>query len=208
MAFAASGLYAITFACGHVNRLAFPPNPLPLVQAFTWYMLWRGLNRKENWAFACGGIALGLSFYCYQASFALIFAGIIFWTVWIKRAFKEAALFWTGFWISSLPFLMTFLKSPHYVNQFIFNPQVHQGKLIPLLVRQISEHVALFGFTGDGTWRHNLAGRPLFSLLIAAFFWAGIVIAVLRVRLNSYFFALLNFAIMLLPGVLAHADTG
>lgn len=220
MAFAASWLYAVTFACVHVNRLAFPPNPLPLVQTFTWYMLWRGLNRKEKWAFAWGGITLGLSLYCYQASFALIFAAIIFWIVWVwknyrKGAFKEAALFWTGFWISSLPFLMTFLpvidqyiRSPHYVNQFIFNPQVHQGELIPLLARQISEHVALFGLTGDRIWRHNLPGRPFFGFIIAAFFWAGVVIAILRVCLNSYFFALLNFGIMLLPGVLARTDTG
>lgn len=217
IAFIASGLYAITFACVHLNRLAFPPNPLPFVQALAWYMFWRGIHRKELWSTVCAGMVLGLSLYCYQASFALIFAMMIFWASWLwsrrsKMDFKLSAFFWAGFALTSLLFLVKFLPnfftSPRYTNQFIFNPKVHQGKLFPLIIKQISEHAALFGFTGDGRWRHNLPGKPIFDPVMSLFFWAGIVIAIAQIRKAPYSFILLNLGVTLLPGILAKNDVG
>ncbi len=156
--------------------------------------------------------------YCYQASLALVFASFIFWAglLWYGEERKESLLyFWLSFLVISSPFTLKFLphfndylRTGHYAHQFILNPEVNHGRLLPVLGKQVLEHLALYGFAGDGRWRHNLPNRPFFDPWLAIFFWAGIIIALLRIQELPYSFALLNLVAMLLPGLLAYNNAG
>ncbi|HDN79063.1 MAG TPA: phospholipid carrier-dependent glycosyltransferase [Chloroflexi bacterium] len=221
VAFLSASLYAITFACIHLNRLAFPPNPLPLLQVALYYSFWRWWRRKERWSLVVSGLLLGLTLYTYQASLALIFAMGLFWLGWVwkdrdsvRARLGKALPFWGAFLAIASYFLFARVLNPHYfrshhfTNQFILNPEVHKGSLWSLLARQFIQHIGFFGFTGDHIWRHNLPGRPLFDPLISLFFWAGLFLALRKVKSAPFAFLVLNFAVMLLPGLLARTDTG
>lgn len=209
-------IYAITFQTIHVSRLAFPPNPLPLIQVTSYYFLWRGWKRSENWSLVVGGLVLGLSLHTYQASLFLTAAVAVCWAGWIwlkrKAAFREALLFWGGFLLPAIPFaaivLPGMIGAPRYGNQFILNPQVHGGDSWQLVFEQILRHAGMYGFTGDRAWRHNIPGRPFFSLPVSVLFWGGILLSLKRLRSGPFAFLLVQFLFLLLPGLLAWTSLG
>lgn len=214
-------IYAITFEAVHVSRLGFPSNTLPLVQATTFYFFWRGYRRRRSsrdgrWSLAAGGLFLGLAVQSYYAGLAIVAGMSLAWIGWLwterRRALPGAAAFWAAFLVPTLPWLLVVapqvLGSPHTGGQFVLSPAVHQGAPLQLLTRQLLEHTGLFGFTGDQIWRHNLPGRPFFDLSLALFFWGGLVLALVRVRLAPYAFLLIQLIFGILPGMLARTDTG
>lgn len=214
-------IYAVTFGAVHVNRLGFPSNTLPLVQATTFYFFWRGRRRKQQgrggrWSLAASGFFLGLAVQSYYAGLAIVAAMGLAWLGWLwgerRRGLGAAVVFWAAFLIPTLPWLVVVAPqvagSPHTGGQFILNPTVHQGAPWQLFARQTLEHVGLFGFTGDEIWRHNLPGRPFFELPLALFFWGGVALALWRVRLAPYAFLLIQLVFGILPGALARTDTG
>lgn len=220
-AFFAALIYAITFGAVHVNRLGFPSNTLPLVQAATFYFFWRGWRREQQgrggrWSLAISGFSLGLAVQSYYAGLAIVAAMGLAWLGWLwverRRGLGAATSFWAAFLIPALPWLVVVapqvVGSPHTSGQFILNPAVHQGAPWQLLARQTLEHAGLFGFTGDEIWRHNLPGRPFFDLPLALFFWGGVALALWRVRLAPYAFLLIQLLFGILPGALARTDTG
>lgn len=219
-AFLAALIYAITFAAVHVNRMGFPSNILPLVQAATFYFFWRGWrlrgSRSGAWSLAASGLCVGLAVQSYYAGLAIVAGMGLAWVGWLwaerRRGLVDAAVFWGLFLIPTLPWLAIVapqaLGSPHTSGQFIFNAAVHEGEPWRLLVRQTLEHAGLFGFTGDQIWRHNLPGRPFFQLPLALFFWGGVALALLRVRSAPYAFLLIQLVMGILPGALARTDTG
>lgn len=214
-------IYAITFGAVHVNRLGFPSNTLPLVQAATFYFFWRGRRREQQgrggrWSLAASGFFLGLAVQSYYAGLAIVAAMGLAWLGWLwverRRGLGAAVVFWAAFLIPTLPWLVVVapqvVGSPHTSGQFVLNPAVHQGAPWQLLARQALEHAGLFGFTGDEIWRHNLPGRPFFDLPLALFFWGGVALALGRVRLAPYAFLLIQLIFGILPGALARTDTG
>ncbi|MCB1629945.1 MAG: phospholipid carrier-dependent glycosyltransferase, partial [Xanthomonadales bacterium] len=213
-------VYAVTFEAVHVSRLAFPSNTLPLVQAATFYFFWRGWRRKEHgggrWSLAISGLFLGLAVQSYYAGLAIVAGMGLAWAVWLwrerRQALPGAIAFWLAFLVPTLPWLLLVapqvLGSQHTGGQFVLSPAVNQGAPLQLLARQMLEHAALFGFTGDQIWRHNLPGRPFFDLPLALFFWGGVVLALVRVRRAAYAFLLVQLIFGILPGALARTDTG
>lgn len=213
-------IYAITFEAVHVSRLAFPSNTLPLVQAATFYFFWRGWRRRDNpgglWSLAASGLFLGIAVQSYYAGLAIVAGMGLAWIAWLwrerRRALPGAVAFWTAFLLPVLPWLVVVapqvLGSPHTGGQFVLSSAVHQGAPLQLLARQALEHAGLFGFAGDEIWRHNLPGRPFFDLPLALFFWGGVALALVRVRLAPYAFLLVQLIFGILPGALARTDTG
>jgi len=64
----------------------------------------------------------------------------------------------------------------------------------------------MFGFNGDPEWRYNVAQRPILDPLWAILFYAGIGIALFRIKRAPYAFALIWLVVMLLPSILSGSD--
>lgn len=211
-------IFAVTMATIHLSRLAFPPNHLPLLQVLTYYFFWRGWRREQNWSYALSGLFLGLSLHTYQSAVMMPVVMALFWIGWLWRergqSWRRALFFWLAFLVPAIPFALavvpslTYASSPRYTEQFIFNSAVHEGHPWRVLAEQIIYHAGMFGLHGDPIWRHNLPGRPLYHVFVGLLFWGGVLLALKKIRSAPYAFLLLQFGIMLLPGLLARVDDG
>jgi hypothetical protein len=64
-------------------------------------------------------------------------------------------------------------------------------------------NLAMFGHEGDGNWRHNLPGKPVFAAPIFGLFLLGVGVCLVRLRRGPYLQVLVWTAAMLLPGIVA-----
>ena len=85
-----------------------------------------------------------------------------------------------------LPLGLEFVRHPdfffgHASEVSVFAERV-SGQMTPLalLANNTLRVLGMFGFTGDQEWAHGIAGRPVFDWLMAAVFYGGVVIWVLR----------------------------
>ena len=72
------------------------------------------------------------------------------------------------------------------------------------LISNLRSHVGVWGFAGDPNYRHNYDSRPLLNLPEALFFWAGLLMALIRWRRPAYRLLPIWLAAFLLPAVLAY----
>ncbi len=115
-----------------------------------------------------------------------------------------------------LPLGFEFLENPdfffgHASEVSIFAERVSGGNPWAHLLDNVLHVAGMFSVYGDWEWAHNLAGRPVFDLLMAVVFTGGVFIWIWRLRRRDDpdFDALSLLAIwtlvMLLPSVLSEA---
>ena len=80
--------------------------------------------------------------------------------------------------------------------------ELRNGDPRPLL-NNVWTTLGMFHATGDPEWLYNIAGRPVFSLAGGLLFWAGVLVALRRLREPRYFLLLLWLGLGLLPTFLS-----
>ena len=106
------------------------------------------------------------------------------------------------------PLLVHFVLHPEHFSVrssqlFIFHPTRSNGDPLGTFLRNVWDHLLVFGFQGDPNWRHNFNGRPLLNPLEAFFYWLGVGMTVWHWQRPAYRLLLLWLGVLLLPAILA-----
>ena len=121
-----------------------------------------------------------------------------------------------------LPLGLEFYRHPefftgHASEVSVFADRVGGDSPLATLASNAWRVLAMFAIAGDREWTHNLAGRPVFDILMAVTYFAGVAIWALRIARNresepseradrNAFVLLAIWAfVMLLPSVLSEA---
>jgi 4-amino-4-deoxy-L-arabinose transferase-like glycosyltransferase len=185
------------------------------------YALWRGLEKVKNpvrrdtippyvW-FLLAAVLLVAGLYTYSAARALPVACGVFvlylalfhrqrlrgrWIGLVLAAILAAGLFWPLY-----HYLQTHETADTRTAQ-ISAPltALKAGDPKPILENTLVT-LGAFGFKGDPKWRHNVAGRAVFTPVGAIFFYGGLLLALWRWRQPGCALLLLWWAVGLLPGI-------
>jgi 4-amino-4-deoxy-L-arabinose transferase-like glycosyltransferase len=253
--FAALGL-ATAFWHVAFSRLAFRALALPSVEVLALAWLWRALRISESgegqtrsWHhFVGSGVLIGLAAYTYLpgrfvpvvlALFFAIEAGL----AWLRgvpplviRHIGGLAISVLAALLLLLPLSVFFAQNPEALFEragvvSIFSPEWNQGDLAGTLLRVTLTNLGTFAaVTGDPNPIANLPGRPMLGLILALFFWLGVIVSVWcvlrfaagrgssrdgsatltpssmggdRLLAAAYLLLLCCWVVMLLPGILA-----
>jgi 4-amino-4-deoxy-L-arabinose transferase-like glycosyltransferase len=215
---AAAGL-AVTWWPVFFSRVGLRIVGLAPLAAATAYALWRGLEPAgpgsrlappKAWLLLSGAL-LAAGLYTYSAAAALPAAWAAFvlylalfhrqrlrgrWPALLLAAILAAGLFWPQY-----RYLQTHRMANVRAAQ-IDAPlaALKDGDPRPILENTLTT-LGMFGVRGDPKWRHNVAGRPAFTPVGAAFFYGGLVLARWRWRRPGSALLLLWWAAGLAPGI-------
>ena len=176
----------------HLSRIGFRAVTLPLVTACFLASAGRALQtqRRTNWVLT--GVLYGLMFYTYVAArftpvALLLFAGYFVLLNDGRRIWPGAAYLGLGATVSLVPLGIyavnhwdVFMGRPAQVS--ILNPIVHRGSLWGALGRNLIATLRMFFVSGDTIARHNLPGRPVFTLPLGAAMVLGTFRAFVQAR--------------------------
>jgi 4-amino-4-deoxy-L-arabinose transferase-like glycosyltransferase len=209
-----ASILAVTLWHVHLSRVGFRAITLPLTSALA---LWLGaralrLRRRRDWLLA--GFALGACFYTYlPASFVLpilILFGIYMLLNGQGRLLWPGAAWLTGGMLLALgPLVAYATTTPEALlgrtgQVSIFNPLISHGDPWGMMGRQLVATLGMFVVRGDPIPRHNLPGRPVFDVLLAAAAVWGSIRAALRARRDAAAaLTLIWVGVMLVPTWLA-----
>jgi 4-amino-4-deoxy-L-arabinose transferase-like glycosyltransferase len=162
----------------------------------TFYFFLRGLNLGESshrsdrshlLDFILAGTFMGLGFYTYFAGRGVpliliafcIFAFLFARQLIIKRWRGLLLMFGLGL-LLAVPLLVTLAQQPEsearVAELAVPIVEARVGNFDPLL-RHLDITLSMFHADGDDEWLYNIPHRPVFGPLGAAFFWAGVLIA-------------------------------
>lgn len=216
IALLATALLAISFWHIQMSRDAHRDTLLPLVEAFGYWLLWLAIRTKKLKAWAAAGAVLGLAVYTYSPGrFVGIFIGLFFAVEFILAKFNKVSTIawqWRGLVVAGLlailvmlPIGVYFLQNPVQFSRRFESVSVFDATSpSAALAESITGNLAQLVVPGAGyqSKHYNLPGKPIFDLLVAPWFLAGIIVAVARWKQSPYRFLLLWFAVMLLPAFL------
>ncbi len=163
------------------------------------------------------GVALGLTFYTYQSSplvmLALVaFAAYLF--VWQREQFKAQ---WRSLVVVAAvalvvvtPLVVHFLTT---TGDATSRPEdlasdlraLRDGDFAPI-TQDVLGVLGMFAFTGDPSFRYNLPGRPVFTLVTGLLAYLGFVIAIRRWRDPRYAFVFIWIACNVLASSVTRAS--
>ncbi|MGC9335906.1 MAG: glycosyltransferase family 39 protein, partial [Anaerolineae bacterium] len=208
---------ALSFWHVALNHLSFRANYLPLVEVLCFTFLWRGMRTGHLRDYLASGFLLGLSLYTYAAArFVPVVVVVFFAGLLLTRQGRALALPHRRRWallplvalLVAAPLLAYFAGHPEQLllrakGVSLLNPILHQGDVWGLVVRSVLGNLGLFGFRGDPNWVYNIPGRPGLDPVMAALFWLGVLLCLVRWRRPACLFLLAWWSVMLLPSILA-----
>lgn len=186
------------------SRIGIRPimEPLFLVGA-AWF--WQ----KKPWL---AGLLLGLSLYSYTAAQVML-AWPVLWTAvhlcanrhaWKSTLTNGAIVLGTAVLVA-LPLYLTWWADPSLLQRAdqLSGPldALRGGDVQPILAAALNTS-GVFSFAGDPRWTYGPPGRPLFDPLTALLFYAGLFVALLRIRQFPYALLLTWLVAGLLPSML------
>jgi len=229
VAFLASFFFAASAWHTTCSRTGFRAIALPLFLTlfflFSVFLLKEKPGAKRTLFAVLSGICLGLGFYTYP-SFRLVFlilgvllgAALIKSRIFIKSHLKEFLIVLFAAFLVCLPLISYFWHHPQYFFEraktvSVFNPDVNNGRLLPLLFENVKKTGLMFFSKGDVNWRHNVSGFPMIDPLLFPFFLIGLACSFyfgLRALFSKknfasnlrHLFLVSWFLIMLLPQIL------
>jgi 4-amino-4-deoxy-L-arabinose transferase-like glycosyltransferase len=211
-------IWAITVWPIHLSRIGLRPILLPLMLSLVFWLGTLAYRRSRDgrngtWLWLLSGLIYGLSFYTYLAirftPVILVLLVIYLYLTGRKKAlWPGAAVFVAGAAVALVPLMLLALDQPDLLlgrlgQVSILNPAINDGDLPGALWRQIWATLGLFFVAGDDIIRHNPPDRPLFDLLVAVPFLAGVVWCAINWRRPAAMTLLLWVGIMLAPTILA-----
>ena len=144
----------------------------------------------ENWSLPIiAGAIMGLGFYSYIAYRALPLLFLIFIPfLWRSKRFWQAtAAFIVGAIITSAPLGLYFFNHPaDFLGRTSQISVFSSASPLKDLTVNTLKTAAMFNFTGDGNWRHNLAGAPELYWPVGILFLIGLILA-----LKNIFFSVI-----------------
>jgi len=223
----ASFMMAVSFWHVNFSRIGFRAIMIPFVLVFGFYFLWRGLKHLKKFDFLMAGIFGGIGFHTYISyRIAPLIAVLVFLNYWwyLKKDFSHSdyeyarnkllqgfALTFISMFIVALPIVLYFWTHPadflgRAAGLSIFN----SADPLKALADSTLKTLAMFNFSGDWNWRHNISGEPMLHWTLGIFFVMGFLkefshwlrrkhghFSPLHTLLISWFF------IMLIPGFMS-----
>jgi hypothetical protein len=218
--FVALSYWHITF-----SRLGFRAIMLPLLASITFAWFWRAWRRLEtgrqfpNILLILCGISLGITLYTYIAA---RFVPLVILLVALggmlqnrqqpgfpRRVLRGIAVIGLTTLVIFMPLALHFLSHPasfigHSAADSAFAAPKYVNSSLPLtVVSQFLRTIGMFGWLVDKNWRHDPAGQPAFDLLLSAWLFAGVILAVTRWRSLPYLFAIIWGSVLMLPALLS-----
>ena len=224
-------LVSTAFWSLNFSRMAFRANMLPLVLAFSFYFLWKGVRTKKYWPFVWGGAFFGLGLHTYIAfRIAPLILVVVLMTLMINRRgflkeyWKQILLFVLLTTIVAAPMLYTFYLHSEYIQSrtsqiSVLNPDVNQGHLFQALFRTVGLSIIKYSIWGDQNWRQNYPPYAILDPIAGIAFVFGFVYIILKFihlwslrlyrgerhhRLETYTFLLAWLFIMCIPEFMAY----
>ena len=212
----ASGLAAVSFWAVFYSRIGLRAVLLPMVVLllliFLAELLRAPARAQRRRAVLMLGTTLGFAIYTYTSALALYlaFAGLIVAMAlgrWPQRehlrGIMAAALIAA---VIALPMVFSRLSDPAGLQRpsdVIFPLQAAAVGDFSHLLANAAKVAAAPAFTGDPTWRYNVAGRPLFPLPVGLLAYLGLVVAITRARRSLLtFFLVAITAFGLIPSLI------
>lgn len=221
LALFSTALLAISFWHVQMSRDAHRDTLLPLVEAVGYAFLWRGIRKRDWKAYAVSGAALALSVYTYSPGrfVVVLVAAFVAVEFLVARlgAHTSANISKLVFDVRGLgsgaalaivvmlPLGVYFLQNPTQFSLRFQSVSVFDFPSPPAAIASsVVGNLAQFVVPGHGyeSKHYNLPGTPVFDLLIAPWFLAGVAIAFARTREAGYRFLVLWFVVMATPAFL------
>ncbi len=119
---------------------------------------------------------------------------------------------WRGWFVAALcalfvmlPLLLYFAQNPvQFVRRFDSTSVLNAPEPLAALASSVTGNLQMFVIPDAGyqSKHYNLPGKPVFDLFLAPWFFAGLLIALARLKQPQYRFLVLWFAVMLVPAFL------
>ena len=200
----------------HLSRIGFRAVALPLFSALALGWGAHSLKTRSRGAAIGAGVAYGLSFYTYlparftpAALAAMLVYGLIWHRDWLRERWR--LLVWIGVvaLVTIIPLIDVAVMQPDIVFRrsgqvAIWSETIHQGDPVGTALRSGLSALGMFTWRGDGIWRHNVPGRPVFDPLLSIAFITGAILSIARWRSRpALALSLIWVAVMTLPTALA-----
>jgi hypothetical protein len=128
---------------------------------------------------------------------------------WGEKYLIYSSLLLLTIFVVALPLGLYFLKNPEqFVSRALGVSVFETEKPLNEFLKSFLKHLAMFNFSGDRNFRHNLSGFPQLSLFAGIFFIFGIIFAARRIFYGNfyekgvYLFLFVWIFALLLPGTL------
>ncbi|HMA37122.1 MAG TPA: glycosyltransferase family 39 protein, partial [Chloroflexia bacterium] len=212
---AAGGLVAVSAWNLTFSRFGIASLPTVALDVGVYLCAVQALRTGRLGYYAGAGVLLGLALHAYYVArlVPLVLVAVLLHQLltvrWrLVRALPVGlAVFALGAGLAFLPMALLALQQPALfggrIDQVsIFNPTVAAGD--PLAFQHnLTKHLLMFNFVGDGNGRHNLPGAPMLDDVTAALFFLGLGSCLLRAWRWQYFFPCVWFVAALSGGVLS-----
>jgi 4-amino-4-deoxy-L-arabinose transferase-like glycosyltransferase len=210
-----AAILATTLWHVHLSRVGFRAVTLPLVVGAFLAVAGHALRSQRRSAWAAAGLLYGLSFYTYVAvrftPVPLLALAVYFVCTGRTRDIWPGAIYFSGGALIGLTPLGlyavsnwdVFMGRPSQVS--ILNVVVHDGNFWRTLWNHVVRSLGMFFVRGDTIARHNVPGRPVFTLPMGAAMALGAIQAGVRARRGDAgsVLALIWVGAMLVPTVAA-----
>jgi hypothetical protein len=189
------GAYFTAFSYWAINfsRIGFRANMVPLILAFTFYFLFKGLRTKKYSDFIFSGLIFGLGIHTYIAFrvsplvlIILLASLILSREHFLKNFWRHILVFAFAMMVTATPMLLDFFyfHPEHYASRTggisVLNPQVNRGDLIGTLAKTFSLSLGKYNFWGDQNWRHNYPPYPILNPLVGIAFLVGLFYSIYK----------------------------
>lgn len=187
------------------------------------YFLLSGLDKRESWRTALGGVLLAIHFSVYLTAQVIVALALVYMLVasvflreWFKPAFRAALAFWGGFLIMIMPEAFYIWQEPNeFFNRLGQDGTFQSGWLAAtvqntgqsvveiLFERVVHAFMSLIYYPATDFYGSS---TPMLSMISATIFLIGMIISLWRTRdrgillLNGYFWgATLSIGIFAVP---------
>ncbi len=209
----------------HFSRMGIEPIIVPLLWAGSTWLFLRGWRTDSGLSYAASGALLAASMYTYQAAWIIPFLLIpVVGVLWLhgrqltidddQSSIENPSRHLSGVVLTALVAFLLFLPLGFF---FVDHPALLLERPAQVVivgetgspadagilanVEATAKMFGPFGQPGDLDPRRNLPGEPALNLWLALPFYAGLLLALWRVRNPAYSILLIGLVGLLLPGI-------
>ncbi|HFQ92807.1 MAG TPA: hypothetical protein ENK32_02270 [Anaerolineae bacterium] len=225
IALTAAALTAVSFWPLASSREALRAGMLPFFMTAAVWFFWKiiAADFADFSRYKKGGVIVGFSvsitftlhiYLAARVAWLLFPLFLVYLFLWHRSAFRRAwqpTLVGMGLgWLLAAPMFLYVRAHPYVLTRLdmLDGPlqALRSGQIAPVLQNASG---ALLAFVwpgyGDQFLAYNIPGRPVFEMVTAVFFIAGILISLFRWKRPSYAFVLLWFGVGIIPSLITGA---